>query len=99
MKKLVIIPVIGVLLGCTTQKPTPVAPSINITYSDYSQTITGDNNKSDSRNDAKTETQAVATATAQAENTTKNGMWIFWTLLVAAAGGFAWFMSKKYKLL
>jgi len=89
--------VIGFLIGCflggcTNQTPVSQAPVYNITYTDNSQTVTGNNNKPVSKPDTSTDQVSKPTVGATADNTTSN-MWIYWlimTIIVGVGGYFAW---------
>lgn len=79
------------LTGCMSQEPS--APVYNITLTDNSQWVVGENNTTSSTPSVKTE--QVAKPTTSADKTTSN-MWILYLILilaVAVAGYVGW---KKF---
>lgn len=65
------------LLGCTAQAPVSEAPVYNVTVTDNSQYVIGDNNKAESRPDTTAKPVAKPETSAQAKNK-GNNLWLFW---------------------
>lgn len=85
------------LWGCTTQsvKPSSVVYNVTITQTDNSHIVSGDNNRTKAApvTEVKPVSDIKPNVKAEAEATTKNGMWIYAliaTLVVGAAGWLAW---------
>lgn len=89
MKKLILIPVICSIIGCTAQKP--IVNTYN--YTDNSTTVVGDNSSATN----KASVTAEQTPDVKSETVRKDNMWLFYMVLTAL--GIGWYMSKKYKLL
>lgn len=94
------------MLGCNHQKLEPTAPVYNITttQTDNSQVLIGDNNKVKAKplTELKTKTDIKPEVTAEAELTTKNGMWIYWliiTILLVLTIWFLWNKKGSFKLM
>ena len=83
------------LFGCTNQTPVSQAPVYNITYTDNSQTISGDNNNPVSKPDTSTDQVAKPDIATKADNTTSN-MWIYWLIITVVAGIAGYFVWKKW---
>ncbi|MDD4556203.1 MAG: hypothetical protein PHE89_02590 [Alphaproteobacteria bacterium] len=87
-------------MSCSSQKVEPTAPIYNITINqtDNSQNVIGDNNKSEAK--PVVQNKAVAeikpTVSAEAEQTTKNGMWIYWLVVTLGLVVALWFVWKKW---
>lgn len=67
----------AMLFGCTTQAPVSQAPVYNVTVTDNSQYVIGDNNQTESAPTTTAEQVAKPDASAQAKST-GNGIWLFW---------------------
>ena len=85
-----------VLSGCTAQKPISQAPAYNITYTDNSQLIIGNDNQAHSKPDTTTSQVAKPTTESTADNTTSN-MWIYWVFITIALGVAGYFIYRKIK--
>lgn len=101
MKKFVSILIIPILLvsisGCTTQKPVAQAPVYNITITDNSQSVVGDNNKSESKSETKSE--QIAKPDVSSETSKSGSDWIlFWIGLFLGIGLCVggWFAYNKW---
>lgn len=89
------------LFGCSSQQVQPTAPvyNITITHTDNSQTITGENIKAEAI--SKTETHSKADikpeVKAEAAQTTKNGLWIVWLVIIGLVLAGAAFVYWKFR--
>lgn len=81
------------LCACTPSNTTPV---YNITITDNSQVVVGDNNDTTAKND--TDVAPKSEITNSADKTTSN-MWIYWLIITISAVGFGYFYVKKKKFL
>lgn len=95
MKKLLLIPLICVMFGCTATKPTTTAPVINQTITVNQTTITGDSNKIDTETVAKND--QASEPTVKTEQTTKNGLWIYLLIITVALGVGGYIVWRKYR--
>lgn len=81
------------MTGCAKQTPpAPITPTINITYTDNSQMVVGDGNKSDSSPETPITQETTPTVETSADETTSNA-WIYWliiTMCLVAAGYIGW---------
>lgn len=81
------------MTGCARQTPpAPITPTINITYTDNSQTVVGDGNKAESSPETPITQETTPTIETSADETTSNA-WIYWliiTMCLAAAGYIGW---------
>ena len=76
----------ALLFGCTTQAPVSQAPVYNVTVTDNSQYVIGDNNQTESTPTTSAEQVAKPDTTAQAKSG-GNGIWLFWLgMLLGIAG-------------
>lgn len=89
MKKIFLILSVLFVFGCQTQEPVSQAPVYNITLTDNSQWVVGDNNATESNPETKSEQSAEPSVDARAEEN-KSNMWIFWLILlcVGCVGGY-----------
>lgn len=84
MKKIILCTVF--LFSCTAQAPVSQAPVYNVTVTDNSQYVIGDNNKAEARPETIARPVAQPDVSAQAKST-GNGFWLFWLgVLVGCAG-------------
>lgn len=74
------------LLGCTAQAPISEAPVYNVTVTDNSQYVIGDNNKAESRPDTTVKPISTPETSAQAKSSGSN-IWLFWLGFVLGAVG------------
>ncbi|MFV0626349.1 MAG: hypothetical protein ACK5N8_03240 [Alphaproteobacteria bacterium] len=87
-------------MSCSSQKVEPTAPVYNITINqtDNSQVLVGDNNKAQAKpvvqNKATAEIKPVVSA--EAEQTTKNGMWIYWLIVTVGVIVAVFIIWKKW---
>ena len=89
------------LFGCTTQTPVSQAPVYNVTVTDNSQYVVGDNNKAETKPVVRAE--QVAKPDVVAEATKKDADWfLFWCGVLAGAiicfsAGFVYLKYLKRK--
>ena len=102
MNKYVLICMGLFLCSCSAQKVQPTAPVYNITINntDNSQCVVGNNNetKAKPKTETKTEVEIKPVIDTKTEQTTKNGIWIYLTLLtvaIVAAIAFVWYKYFK----
>lgn len=77
---------IMLLFGCTTQAPISQAPVYNVTVTDNSQYVIGDNNQTESTPTTSAEQVAKPDISAQAKSG-GNGIWLFWLGFMLGAAG------------
>lgn len=84
------------LCGCT-QKPTSQAPVYVFNTTDNSQVIIGDNNKTESKPETKTEQTAEPVASAEAEQT-ESYTWLLYVIFALIGVGAGYYFTKKWGL-
>lgn len=95
----IICSVLLIVSGCTKQVPTTTSYNYYITQTDNSQNITGKNIDAQTKSsvEAKNENQTKLSSTA--ESTTKNGLWIVFSLAMVALAAYIWYLWKGWKSL
>lgn len=97
MKKVVIVLSLLTVAACNQQQPTSEAPVYNITLTDNSQWVLGNNNATDSKSETKSDNTSKPSADAEsADKDTSSNMWLFWLVMVAALGAGGYFVYRKY---
>lgn len=82
------------LFGCTNQKPVAQAPVYNVTFTDNSQLIIGNNNTPSQSASTSTTQTAKPNVAAHADNT-ESGMWKLYLALILISGAIIYIYRKE----